>query len=171
VVLMAAGLIALAGCGGKEAKNSAEPQASASAGSWNAANACTLVDRKIVAEAAGVGVTDAKLGTTVAGGDGLATFSTCDFTLADSGTISVLTRRSPTPDYSREAVEKARTMGGNLPAATDVPGLGRAALWTRETRSLQVFIDDSRYLTITVVTPQSAKDPLEIAKAVAANLV
>src|SRR5687767_13862186 len=123
--------ILVSGCGGPEEATgtNANTGTSAAAAGWNAANACALVDKAVVARAAGVGVTDARLGPVISG-EGLATHSTCSFSLANNGTISVMTRNSPSPDFSPAAVEKARTMNGMMPAAEDVPGLGKAALWT-----------------------------------------
>ena len=171
--LLAAGLAgSLAGCGGPDQtkEEAGKGPGTTIAMGWNAANACTLVDKTVVAEAAGVGVTDARLGPVISG-EGLATHSTCSFTLANNGTISVMTRKSPTPDFSPGAVEKSRTMGGAMPAAEDVPGLGKAALWTKSMNNLQVFIDDSRNVTIQIVDPSKAKDPKTIATAIAAKLV
>ena len=172
--LLAAGLAAsLAGCDKSDQANENGANldaATAQAAGWNAANACALVDKAAIAEAVGVGVTDARLGSTVSG-EGLATHSTCSFALANNGTISVMTRKSPTPDFSPEAVEKSRTMGGAMPAAENVPGLGKAALWTKSMNNLQVFIDDSRYVTIQIVDPSKTRDPKAIATAIAAKLV
>jgi hypothetical protein len=147
-------VLALAACGQKDTAKGA----SAPARNWNAADACSLVSKADVAAAAGSEVSAAKLDLMSPGGDGMATASACRYTLANGATISLLARKSPTPDTSTAAIEAARTMGGTMPPATDVPGLGRAALWSQDMNSLQVFIDDQRYVTLSM--SQAPGDPL-----------
>ena len=135
---------------------------------WNASNACSLLDNSAVAEAAGSEVTEAKL-TGVVRKEGLAAVSTCIYTLANNSTITVLTRRSPVPDYSDYSVEQARTLEGRIAKSEDVEGIGRAALWSHQLNSLQIFIDDTRYLTISIMNPQGS-DSKKIATAIGAKL-
>jgi hypothetical protein len=171
-------LFLAAACGGSEEAATNAPEAvDAEAGErveaepvgWNAADACALVDTATVAEAAGTEVTGTQLAGASQGGNGLASLSTCIYTLGNGSSVAVLTRQSPTPDFSRQAVETARTANGMMPAAVDVPDLGRAALWTRETNTLQVFLDDSRYAAITVGNPKGV-DTRAIATAIGAKL-
>lgn len=175
-ILTGSMLLMAAACGGSDERakdesggNEAANAVAAAEAAWNAADACALADKDMVAGASGRDVSGTQL-TAGPTGEGLATFSTCTYTLADGGIITVLTRKSPTPDFSAEAVEMARTANGMMPAAEDVPNLGRAALWTKETKTLQVFIDDTRYVTITaaVTGGKAAKD---VATAIASALV
>lgn len=141
-------------CGGRREDNSPieANQTSATpavAAEWNAADACALVDKGIVAQAAGSDVTQASLSGASQGGETKAALSTCSYSLAGGGSISVLTRHSPIADFSAQAVE--RTMGGMMEPAVDIPGLGQAALWTSKVNTLQLFIDDRRYATISLV--------------------
>ena len=168
--LLAAGLSALTAACSADPSGNAAGNAAAAAPGWNAADACATIDKAVVAEAAGAPVTGMQLMEGVSGG-GLGTVSTCTYELGDAGSVSVLLREAAQPNYSAEAVEKARTMGGAIPPAEDVPGLGRAALWSKALSSLQVFLDDRRYATIQVVTPLSAKDPKAVATAIAGKLV
>lgn len=151
-----AGLVFLAACqpadtgGATPGEGAAAP---AAAPGWNAADACSLVSKEEVAAAAGAAVTETQL-TGLTQGDGLATHSTCLYSLAQGGTISLLARRAPTADATAAAIEQARTMGGAASPAEDVPGLGKAALWTADMRTLQVFIDDTRYVTLNMIMPK-----------------
>ena len=182
-IIALAGSIVLAGCGGGSetagdangqatANNPApgQPRAAATAG-WNAADACAIVDRKAVAAAAGSAVTASQLSGASPGGDGLAASSTCTFTLANGTGVGVLTRQSPVADATPAAIEAARTGGGMMPAAADIPGLGKAALWTKEVNSLQLFIDDTRYAAINVVKPAKGTDPKAVAITIAKSLL
>jgi hypothetical protein len=166
-------LVMVSGCSGSEEGNSpiqgnqtsATP---AESRDWNAADACALVDEGIVAQAAGSDVTQASLSGASQGGEAVAALSTCTYSLAGGGSISVLTRRSPIADFSPQAVEQARTMGGMMQPAVDVPGLGQAALWTSQVNTLQLFIDDSRYATINLVGVKG--DTKAIATAIASKI-
>jgi hypothetical protein len=141
---LAAGLL-LAGCGGSE---NAGSKAAGGAGGWNAVDACATLGRGKAATAGGAAVTDAKLDSISAGGNGLAAVSMCTFTYANGATLMVLTREAPDADATPAAIETARTGGGLAPPADPVPGLGKAAFWSATGKQAQLFIDDRRYVVI-----------------------
>lgn len=158
--LTIAGALLLAGCGG----------AGGSAGSWNALDACAAVDKAKIGAAAGSTVTRSDLQVISEGSDVAAKVSMCDHKLADGSSISVLTRAAPNADFSAESIEQSRTAGGTLKPAEDVPGLGRAALWSATGNGLQVFLDDTRYVAINVNSPTAGRDPKAIATTIAKEL-
>lgn len=140
----------LAACGGGGTSGSGGGGgggASAGPAGWNALDACATLGRAEVAALVGQPVTKTELSPGSPGDDVRAAFSTCTYDLA-KGQLMLLTREAPDADATPDAIERARTADGTLPPAIDVPGLGRAALWSRETKGLQVFLDDRRYVSI-----------------------
>ena len=142
-----AAAVMLAACGEADAPGTRPPAGAAAPAGWNALDACATLSKDTVSVAAGQPVTGTELAPGSPGGEVLAAFSTCTYALP-KGQLMVLTRQSPIADATPEAIERARTADGTLPPATDVPGLGRAALWSRESKGLQVFLDDRRYVSI-----------------------
>ncbi|MBX3480734.1 MAG: hypothetical protein KF842_10045 [Caulobacter sp.] len=174
-IVATATLALLAGCGpGKEASPAGETSSGGSAsvatsgGGWTGLDACSAVDHDKLGQAVGGKVVSAKLLSKSPGGG--AVFSTCGFTLADGRILTLLTRVSPVGDATPEAIEMARTMGGNMPPATDVDGVGAHALWTAQVRTLQVFFDQTRYASISIAGPGAVPSALEDAKRVAGLL-
>ncbi|MBT2186964.1 hypothetical protein [Sphingobium nicotianae] len=148
--LLAAGALTLSACGGSGTANEANG-ASAGAGGpggWNALDACATLGNDKASAAVGTKVTGSKLDSIVKGSDGAAEFSTCTYTLDKGASFSLLTRQSAAADSIDAAIASARTMGGNQSPAKDVPGLGKAALWSEGMKTLQVFLDHHRYASI-----------------------
>jgi hypothetical protein len=143
----------LTACGGNDGASNATAAsggaktAAANTG-WNPLDACTTLGKDAAGEASGSPVTGAELSSVVEGTDATAAFSMCTFKLANGGQLMLLTREAPFPDATAESIEKSRTADGTLPPATDVPGLGRAAMWSDQTKGLQVFLNDTRYVSI-----------------------
>lgn len=148
----AVALMMLGACGGPAApggtEQAAKPAANAALKGWNPLDACASVGQAAVAKASGSAVTSAELSQVSPGDQGRAAFSMCTFKLASGGQVMVLTRQAPYADATPAAIEAARTGGGNLPPAADVPGLGKAALWSDVTSGLQVFLDGTRYVSV-----------------------
>lgn len=165
--LLLAIALGLSACGPQAAgdKSASQKAAGPAPAVWNAADACGLVSAADVGAAAGATVSETKLEYSNPGQNGLATVSMCRYSLSNGASITLLARRSPSPDASAEAIEAARTMGGNAPAAEAVEGLGKAAWWTPQMKSLQVFIDDQRYVTLAAF--QGVADPKTVLVGVA----
>lgn len=150
--LGAGALVALlAGCGGaaSDAKTGTTGTSTTAAKSgWNPLDACATLGKDAAGEASGSAVTSAELSTVVEGTSATAAFSMCTFKFANGSQLMLLTRQAPNADATPESIEKSRTADGTLPPATDVPGLGKIAMWSDASKGLQVFIDDTRYLSI-----------------------
>ena len=156
-ISVTAALLLVSACGGSpqgggEAATSADTANSAApASGWNALDACTTLGRDDAAAATGSPVVAAEITNKVEGSAGMASFSSCTFTFASGAKLAVLTRESPVDDATAAAIEQARTAGGTMPPAVDVPGLGKAALWSDTLKGLQVFLDGKRYVSINYV--------------------
>lgn len=143
--------LALAACNNSPDKPAgAETPAAGAASGWNPLDACATLGKPAAGKAMASEVTSAELGTVVPGTEGTAAFSMCTFKFADGATLMLLTREAPNADAIAAAITEARTAGGTLPPATDVAGLGKAALWSDASKGLQVFLDDRRYVSINV---------------------
>lgn len=146
--------MALSACGGNgpSADSNAVGAGQAStapAGKWNPLDACATLGKDKASAATGSTATKATLGTVVHGTDATAAFSMCTVDFDNGSKLTLLVRESPVSDGIDGAIDAARTVGGTQPPATDVPGLGRAGLWTEPMKTLQVFLDDKRYASIT----------------------
>lgn len=165
VTLLAMASLALAaGCNGPGGP------LSRTASNWNALDACATLGKAAAAEASRSAVTSTELNTVVEGTASTAAFSMCTFQLANGGKLTLLTREAPDADASDVAIEAARTGGGTLPAASDVPGLGKAGLWSDQTKGLQVFLDGKRYVTINYFGLPASADIKTMSIAVARKL-
>ncbi len=149
---------ALAGCGNSgDAPGNATATTTTTA-TWNAEDACAILDKNVAAAALGIGVTKTELGSVSPAAEGRAAFSMCTYMLADGGQMMLLTRAAPNGDFASSDVEASRTADGTMPPASDVPGLGRAALWRDQGAQLQVFLDDRRYVAINLSGPSATGD-------------
>ena len=146
------GLLVLAACGNPAAPSATsqttKAATTAAKNGWNPLDACATLGKDAASRISGSPVTSTELSPVVPGTDASAAFSMCTFKLADGGQLMLLTREAPFADATPQSIEKSRTADGTLPPATDVPGLGKAAMWSDTTKGLQVFIDDTRYLSI-----------------------
>lgn len=149
-LLAAPFVLALAGCG----SNSGEGVLAGGAGSkWTVKDACKTLDKAEVAAAAGQPVTKAETTHNVASAAAAGTdVSTCAYTLANGGSLTLLTRVSD-QDMSDAEIEQMRDAGGMMPRGEDVPGLGMKAFWTDQTHQVQVMADRKHYFNITYGPP------------------
>jgi hypothetical protein len=169
---MAVALIVLSSCGGERSPAAQEqPNAEQAGGGpvgWNAMDACATVGKDAVTNATGKAVTATSLDSKSEPDGPKAGFSMCTFTLAGGAKMTVLTREATSGDDYDAAVAAARKLGEELGSpAVDVPGLGKAALWTAAPPSLQVFIDDRRYATISMFGANFLPDASDEARAAA----
>ena len=153
--------LGLAGCGdtANTDSNSAGPAAKGAAGpaNWNAADACSVLDKAAVGAALGQDVTDAQLGLVHEAGTADAATSECRYLGADgAGLATVMTRWSPISDNNQAAIDGARNAAASAIKAfsdkpiEDIPALGKAAFLVPGIDALTVFIDDARMVTVTV---------------------
>ena len=164
MMLAAAGGLVLVGCGSPDKPagggGGGVVAALGGGGDWGATDACKLLDKAKVAAAAGSAVTKAELGAVNEAKNGMAALSTCSYTLANGGTIGVLTRDAPSGNKLADALASAKgpeaqAMGMSF---EDVPGIGKAALWNAKMDSLQVFYDDRRYAAINLMFAPKGTD-------------
>jgi hypothetical protein len=158
-----AGALALAACGGGESADNAgnvtaEPPAgitNAKVGlpaNFNATDACSILDRNVVAEVMGSEVKSAEVSTVTAPTDATAGFSNCTYTLANGLTPQFFARWSPTPDSTPAAAEETVKQAADLLGKTPekVAGLKSPAWWVSGTNQLHIFPDAQRYVFFTM---------------------
>jgi hypothetical protein len=168
-------ILVIAGCGetddagGKSGSGNSDTN-TATAG-WNAADACSLLDKAAVGAALGDKVTEASLGlVNQASGPNAAT-SECTYLLESGGRASLMTRNSPIADNTPEAIALARNAAQKTVAAftdkkiEDIPSLGIAASFVPGINQLNVYIDDKRFVILTISSAPNAG-----AKAMAVDL-
>ena len=178
------GLVMLAGCGGQDEKASGNGSASAETATkgatksadgksgWNAADAWTLLDKCAVGGALGSTVSETAVGL-VDEWDGVtAATSECTYRLTDGQTLTLMARWSPIDDNSpeamaatRKATEQAVKAFSSRPVE-DIAGLGKSAFWVPGINQLSVFLDERRFVTLTLTGA-----PAEKAKDIATGLV
>jgi hypothetical protein len=158
-ILLAAGL---AGCGDKTANGGNAAGSSAAGGSgasakWNAADACSILDKADVAAALKQDVKETQLGLVHEAGTADAATSECSYIGADGSSLArLMTRWSPINDNTQASMDGARNAAAAALKAfsdkpiEDVPGLGKAAFLTPGIDSLTVFLDEARMITLTV---------------------
>ena len=168
VVAAGLGMAMLAGCGGgakEDAAGGGEAKVAATDG-WDASDACALLDKAAVGEALKDQVVEATVGL-VNKADGVnAGSSECTYALASGGRASLLARKSPIADNTPDAIAQTRSATAKTVAAftdkpvEDVPGLGKAAFFVPGINALNVFLDDSRFVILTIGTAprDSAKE-------------
>ena len=177
LILAAVGGALLAACGsGDKAPGSSGSTgggfAAALGGEWGATDACKLLDKSKVASAAGSEVTKAELGAVTDAKNGMAALSTCNYTLANGGSVNVLTRDAPSGSKLADALASAKGPETQAMGMTfeDLPGIGKAALWNAKMDSLQVFYDDRRYAAISIMYAPKGTDAKAVTTAVAKAL-
>lgn len=165
------GSLLLAGCGGASdtAKDGGSSEtASADAGSgppagWNAADACSVVDKAKMAAITGKPVGETSLGLVHVSSGSDATTSECSYIMEDGGRASVMLRWSPIGDNSEGAMKLARNgskqtieaFGGTI---EDVTGLGKSAFWIGKTDTMNVFIGEDKFVIITLPSSPASKE-------------
>ena len=169
------GALLLAGCGGgaKEGAPAADGETKVAAASdWDASDACALLDKAAVGAALGDTVTETSLAFVNKADGANAGTSECTYSLAGGSRATLMTRRSPIGDNSDAAIKQTReTTEKTMAAFSDkkieaVAGLGTAAFFGPGINQMNVFLDDSRFVILTV-----GSAPAATAKDVAAGLV
>jgi hypothetical protein len=168
-MLAGLGALLLAGCGGGEtgAKTESDGKGAATAASgWDASDACALLDKAAVGAALGDSVTGTSLAFVNKAEGANAATSECTYRLAGGGAATLMARLSPIGDNSDAAIKATRETTEKTMAAfsdkkiEDVMGLGKAAFFVPGINQLNVFLDDSRFviLTISNAPDATAKD-------------
>jgi hypothetical protein len=123
---------------------------------WNATDACSIVDKKVMAEVLKQDVSDAQLSLTHAHGKADAAMSQCSYVGRDgAGIATLVTRWSPIKDNTADAIAEARATTESAAQAfgdaevEDIPDLGKAAFFVPKINQLTVFIDDQRMIMVT----------------------
>ena len=164
VLLVLAGLT---GCDQKAPDSNTAPAAGSTPGaatvatetpsSWNAADACSIVDKAAVAEILGREIASTQLSLVHEADGANAATSECAYLGADGASVArLMTRWSPINDNTTEAIAMARsTTEASMKAFSsvpleDIPGLGKAAFLAPTISQLNVFIDDARMIMVTV---------------------
>ena len=167
------GMTILAGCGGgakEDASGGGETKVAAADG-WDASDACALLDKAAVGEALKDQVTEATVSLVNKAEGANAGSSECTYMLASGGRASLLTRKSPIADNTDEAIAQTRASTAKTVAAftdkpvEDVPGLGKSAFFVPGINALNIFLDDSRFVILTI-----GSAPRDTAKDVAVAL-
>lgn len=176
LIITSLGILMLAGCGGSGKTSeggtggAGDPKLVSS--NWDATDACALLDKAAVGVALGDTVTEANVGLVNQASGANAATSECTYLLESGGRASLMTRSSPIADNTDEAIALAHNATQQSVAAftdkkvEDIPGLGKAAFFVPSINQLNVFIDDKRFVILTI---SSAPDAT--AKAMAVELL
>lgn len=162
----------LASCGGTGEADGTGRTGAHIANSWDATDACALLDKAEVGAALNDPVTKTSLAfVNQAAGPNAAT-SECTYQLQSGGKAQLMARRSPISDNTKEAMDLARKGTEQTLAAfgrktvEDVPGLGKSAFFVPGINQLNVFLDGDKFVILTVGTASEAQ-----AKSIAIALV
>ena len=161
----AALLLASCGSAGNETSDGQASTNVATTG-WDATDACALLDKAAVGAALGDTVTETSLAFVSQASGANAATSECTYLLESGGRASLMARSSPIADNTDDAIKLARNATQESVSAftdkkvEDVPGLGKAAFFVPGINQLNVFIDDKRFviLTISSAANDTAKD-------------
>ena len=146
-------------------------EAKIATGGWDATDACALLDKAAVGAALKDEVTEASVGLVNQASGANAATSECTYLLASGGRASLLARNSPIADNTDDSIKLARNATqASVSAFTDkkiedIPGLGKAAFFVPGINQLNVFIDDRRFVILTI-----SNAPNETAKATVVEL-
>lgn len=168
------GALLLTGCGGgaKDGTAADGEAKTAAASGWDASDACALLDRTAVGAALGDKVTETSLAFVSKAEGANAATSECTYRLAGGSTATLMARLSPIGDNSDAAIRQTRETTEKTMAAfsdkkiEDVAGLGKAAFFVPGINQMNVFLDDSRFVILTI-----GSAPAATAKDTAAALV
>lgn len=161
---------ALAACGGDKPAGGgggdAAPAATAAAPGWDATDACALLDKDRLGAALGDTVTETRLALVHQPTAVEAATSECTYVLKGGGEAQLMARRSPIDDNTPETMAQTRKATASAMSAfsskavEDVPGLGRLAFFVPGINQMSVFLDEKRFVILTIGTaPQDkAKD-------------
>lgn len=148
---------ALAACGGSSEGEKNEKPAAAVSG-WDATDACTLLDKAALGTALGDPVTETSLAFVHQPTASEAATSECTYQLKSGGTATLMARRSPIADNTPATIAQTRKATESALKAfseksiEDVPGLGKAAFFVPGINQMNVFLDDERFVVVTVGT-------------------
>ena len=151
MLLVTAGALALAGCGGGDGNGGADPLADPTIAKWNAADACALASRGDIGAQLRSPIKNANLFgvETEAGG---AQSSRCTITLEDGRTANVNAFKSGTgaDEASRKSQRDFITSMAGGEKTVDVDGVGEDAFWSPKLRILWAYFDDSRAVEVSI---------------------
>lgn len=158
----ATAILLLAGCGGTGGSSTSNSGAAAAndpkvaAETWDATDACALLDKATLGAALKDQVTEASLGLVHQASGAEAATSECTYLLASGGRASFMARNSPIADNSDGSIAAARKATQQSVSAftdkkiEDVPGLGKGAFFVPGINQLNVFIDERRFVILTI---------------------
>jgi hypothetical protein len=158
----ATAILLLAGCGGTGGSSTGNSGAAAAndtnvaTGGWDATDACALLDKATLGAALKDQVTEASLGLVHQASGAEAATSECTYMLASGGRASLMARNSPIADNTDGSIAAARKATQQSVSAftdkkvEDVPGLGKAAFFVPGINQLNVFLDDSKFVILTI---------------------
>ncbi len=131
--------------------------------SWNATEACSVIDKAAMAAIVGQAVTETSLALVHESDGKTAADSKCTYTLADGGQASLMMRWSPIADNSEGAINLARnglqeTLKAFGQSLETIDGLGKATFWAGAAGQLNVFIGEDRFVIISMPVGSAAKD-------------
>ena len=181
VMLLLAGLT---GCDQKAPDSTAAPAenatpevataAPAPSPAWNAADACSILDKAAVATILGREIPSTQLSLVHEAGASDAATSECTYIGADGGSVArLMTRWSPINDNTTESIAMARSSTAATMKAfssvplEDVPGLGKAAFLAPNVSQLNVFIDEARMIIVTIEKVPDGAQGKDVAVAMA----
>jgi len=139
-------------------------------GRWLATAACSVIDRQEVANAVRAWVQTTELTDVTYPTRRRSAASTCLYTLANGSSVALLTREMPRPSLTDAVIEEARLGDGTAPPWDRISGLGRAALWSGDRNTLQLFLDDRRFVAIDITDPPADRDPKAMMMAIARKI-
>lgn len=174
LVIISGAALTLAACGGAgdtAGGDESRTDTKVVTAGWDATDACALLDKAVVGAALEDNVTEASVGlVNQASGPNAAT-SECTYLLESGGRASLMARSSPIADNTDDAIKLARSATQEAVSAftdkkvEDIPGIGKAAFFVPGINQLNVFIDDKRFVILTI-----SSAPNERAKAMAVDL-
>lgn len=171
------GTLIMTGCGGKTGSQpdgdgntvAAAPSSIAAPGSvappanWKATDACSVIDKVMMAKIVGKPVTEISLDLVHESDGTTAADSRCTYKLADGTQATLMMRWSPIADNSEGAISLARkalqeTLKAFGKSLETIDGLGKAAFWVDVAGQLNVFIGEDKFVIISMPTGPSAKE-------------
>ena len=164
--------LALAACGGAQDNGDDGTSRAAATSGWDATDACKLLDKAAVGAALGDSVTETSVAFVHQPSGAEAATSECTYNLQSGGTLTFMARRSPIADNTPEAIAQTRqATAASMKAFSDKPiedirGLGKAAFFVPGINQMNVFLDDERFVILTI-----SSVPGDRAKNIASELV
>jgi len=164
-------ILTLSGCGGSGDSGAGAGASAAADGpmpagampaNWKATDACTILDKAVVAQVLKVPVPQTSVALVHEPGTADAGTSECSYLGEDGAAVATLMARwSPINDNTPDSIALAKstmneTMKGfGAGTVEDVPGLGKAAFVAPSLGQLSVYLDDARMV---IITPSKVPD-------------